>query len=68
MLKQTSELITTGCDAGQFTLSDWPADIRARAVFSLVWTPENIIQELGTKGALDVGRDAVLRGVKARDL
>jgi hypothetical protein len=34
-----------------------------------LWTPENIIEELGTGGAFELARDTVLRGaaVRSRD-
>ncbi|WP_007508827.1 TetR/AcrR family transcriptional regulator [Pseudofrankia saprophytica] len=63
MLKQVRLLLAAGDDAGQFKLADWPTDLRARSVFSLLWTPENIVHELGTKGARELARDTVLRGI-----
>ena len=45
----------------------WPsADMRARAAFSLIWTPENIIRELGTQAALQFARETLLRGAAVR--
>ena len=42
------------------------ADMRARAAFSLVWTPENIIKELGSRAALRFDRETLLRGAAVR--
>ncbi|MBL7500803.1 TetR/AcrR family transcriptional regulator [Frankia sp. CNm7] len=66
MLGQVTRLLAEGDEAGQFQLAEWPADARARAVFSLLWTPENIVRGLGPKGALELARDTVLRGVRNR--
>jgi hypothetical protein len=36
--------------------------MRARSVFALSWTPENIVRDQGARGALKLARDTVLRG------
>ena len=52
--------------AGELRLS-WPsADMRARAAVSLIWTPENIIRDLGTPAALQFARETLLRGAAVR--
>ena len=40
--------------------------MRARSVFALIWMPENIVRDQGTRTALALGRDTVLRGVAQR--
>ena len=65
-LRQIRQLLADGDAAGQFGFSEFPADLRARATFSLVWTPENIVRDLGAEKALDLARDTVLRGVAGR--
>ncbi len=62
-LRQIRQLLTDGDGTGQFRFFDFPPDMRARATFSLVWTPENLVRDLGTKQALELARDTVLRGV-----
>jgi AcrR family transcriptional regulator len=61
-LRQVRRLLGQADVAGQLRAVDGPAEVRARCVFSLIWTPENIIRELGTDAALAFARDTLLRG------
>jgi hypothetical protein len=40
--------------------------VLARCVIAVQWIPGNILTELGTRGALLLARDTVLRGITAR--
>jgi hypothetical protein len=41
-------------------------DARARCLFSLIWTPREIVGELGTRAALGFARDTLVRGAAVR--
>ena len=65
-LRQTRTLLADAERAGELRLS-WPSpDMRARAAFSLIWTPENIIRDLGATAALQFARETLLRGAAVR--
>ena len=42
-------------------------DVRARVVFSLIWTPEHTIHQLGTHETLRFARETLLRGGAVRE-
>ena len=39
----------------------------SRCVMDVLWMPENIVRDLGTRAALICARDTVVRGVAVRD-
>ena len=41
-------------------------ELRARCLLSVIWTPENIVTELGVDGAYEFAAGTVLRGGAAR--
>jgi AcrR family transcriptional regulator len=61
-LRQTRDLLAAADAAGQLRPFGVSADVRARCVFSLVWTPENIIRDLGLHESLRFARATLLRG------
>jgi AcrR family transcriptional regulator len=65
-LRQLKSLLSEGLRARELQLEDASLDRVGRCVFALVWTPENIVQEAGTRGALRFERDTVVRGAAAR--
>lgn len=65
-LRQLRALLAdAGARASYDSSVDPRADMRARAAFSLVWTPGNIIKELGVRPALQFARETLLRGAAA---
>ena len=65
-LRRLRSVLAEGLRKGELHVEKAPADMRARSVFAVVWTPENIVRGEGTRGALAFGRETVLRGVAKR--
>jgi AcrR family transcriptional regulator len=65
-LRMTRKLLTDGEGMGELRTLDGSIDVRARCVFSLIWTPREIISELGAQAALEFARDTLLRGAAIR--
>jgi AcrR family transcriptional regulator len=65
-LGRLAGLLTEGIGAGQIRPGICPDDLLARCVITVQWIPENILTELGTRPALLLARDTVLRGIAAR--
>jgi AcrR family transcriptional regulator len=61
-LGRLTGLLTEGIASGQIR-GICPADLLARCVITVQWIPENILAELGTRRALLLARDTVLRGI-----
>jgi len=61
-LRQLKTLVSEGLRAGEFQVDGASLEMAARCVFALAFTPENIIQTLGTRRALRFDRDTFLRG------
>ena len=55
--------MSEGIDAGQLRAASPSTDLLARCVISVQWIPENILTSLGTREALLLARDTVLRGL-----
>ena len=51
---------------GEIKLEGPSADIRAWSLFELLWMPEGIVRGIGSRGALALARDTVLRGAARR--
>jgi AcrR family transcriptional regulator len=60
-LRKVRTVLNEGARAGELRMEKSSADMRARSVFALLWMPENIVRQ-GTRGALALARDTVLRG------
>ena len=65
-LRQLKTLISEGLRARQLQTDEASLDMVARCVFALIWTPENIVHGVGSRGALRFARDTVLRGAATR--
>jgi AcrR family transcriptional regulator len=61
-LRQVKSLLAAGTRAGELRLEGANADMRARSVVELIWTPETIVRSAGSSGAHALGRETVLRG------
>jgi AcrR family transcriptional regulator len=65
-LRQLKTLLSEGLRARQLRPEDASLDMVARCLFALIWTPENIVHGVGSRGALRFTRDTVLRGAASR--
>jgi AcrR family transcriptional regulator len=65
-LQQLQRLLTEGEAAGQLHVEGTSALNRARSMYELVLTPENIVRGAGTRAAHALARDTVLRGALVR--
>jgi AcrR family transcriptional regulator len=65
-LRQLKALVTDGLAARELDVEGASLELAGRAVFAVVWTPENIIQHLGVRRTLRFDRDTFLRGAAAR--
>jgi len=66
-LQQLKGLVSRGLRARHLRIQTGISlDMVARCVFALVWTPENIVHERGTRPALRFGRETFLRGAAVR--
>jgi AcrR family transcriptional regulator len=65
-LQQLSQLLSAGEAAGEVKVEGTSALNRARSVYELILTPENIIRTAGPRGAHALARDTVLRGALTR--
>lgn len=59
-------LLSEGVRAGEIHIDSPGADMLTRCIIGEQWIPENILQEIGTRNALVLARDTVLRGVTVR--
>jgi len=66
-LRDLRSLLAEGTRNGELRVEGPSADIRAWALFELLWMPENIVRELGARGALDLIRETTLRGAAHRE-
>jgi hypothetical protein len=65
-LGRLTDLLADGIAAGEIRPGICPMDLLARCVITVQWIPENILTELGTRLALLLARDTVLRGIAVR--
>lgn len=65
-IHELTGLLTRGIDAGEVRRSGSATELLARCVIDVMWIPENILTELGTRDALLLARDTVLRGIAVR--
>lgn len=66
-VRQMKSMLSDGIKSGEIRIDTPTVDILARCVIGVQWIPENILNELGTRGSLVHARDTVLRGVAIRD-
>jgi AcrR family transcriptional regulator len=65
-LRQVKALLSEGARSGDLRFEGGSAELRARCLFELLWTPESILRAVGTRGALELLRATVLRGAASR--
>jgi AcrR family transcriptional regulator len=65
-LRKIRRLLAEGERRGELRFPSSSADVRSRCVFALIWTPHNIIQEVGRIEALELDRATLLRGAARR--
>ncbi len=65
-IRQMKALLSEGIRAGQIHINSPTADMLTRCIIGEQWIPENILQEIGTRNALILARDTILRGVSVR--
>ncbi|MGH9096221.1 MAG: TetR/AcrR family transcriptional regulator, partial [Acidimicrobiales bacterium] len=61
-LGDLKSLLAHGIRSGELHVQGPTADIRAWSLFELLWMPENIVDKLGSRGALTLARETTLRG------
>jgi AcrR family transcriptional regulator len=61
-LRQLKRLLSDGVRAGDFIEERTPLDLRARCLYAVSWTPENVVRDVGTTAALALARDTIVRG------
>ncbi|SHN24092.1 transcriptional regulator, TetR family [Cryptosporangium aurantiacum] len=62
-LEHLAAVVSEGIDDGEIRPDIAPVDQLAQCVISVQWIPENILLDRGTRAALQLGRDTVLRGI-----
>jgi AcrR family transcriptional regulator len=65
VLRLLKALLSQGSRLGQIRVESPSAELTARCVIELTWTPEQIVRSQGKRAALIHARDTVLRGVVA---
>ncbi|WP_166905594.1 TetR/AcrR family transcriptional regulator [Mycobacterium sp. DL440] len=65
-IRQMKALLSEGIRDGEIHIKRAGADMLTRCIIGEQWIPENILQEIGTRNALILARDTVLRGVAVR--
>jgi AcrR family transcriptional regulator len=61
-LRQVAGLLREGARTGDLVAGRAALDVRARCLFALSWTPENLLRSLGPDRSLALARDTLLRG------
>lgn len=67
-MKQLRALLNRGLRSGDMRIEARSKSLLSRCVIDLMWLPENIVRTAGTRKALLLGRDTVLRGVVDRSV
>lgn len=66
-IRQMKALLSEGIRAGEIHISSPTADMLTRCIIGEQWIPENILQVIGTRNALILARDTILRGISVRN-
>jgi AcrR family transcriptional regulator len=66
-LRQLKSLLSEGIRSKEIRVDSPSTEMLSRCVMDVLWMPENIVREQGTRAALIHARDTVLRGVADRD-
>ena len=66
-IRQMKSLLSEGIRDGEIQIAEAGTDVLARCIIGEQWIPENILAEIGTRNALILARDTILRGITVRD-
>jgi AcrR family transcriptional regulator len=66
-LRQLKSLLSEGIKSKEIRTDNPSTELLSRCVMDVLWMPENIVRDLGTRAALIYARDTVARGVAVRD-
>ena len=66
-LRQLKSLLSEGIKSKEIRTDSPSTELLSRCVMDVLWMPENIVRDLGTRAALINARDTVARGVAVRD-
>jgi AcrR family transcriptional regulator len=66
-MRQLKSLLSEGIKSKTIRIDSPSVDMLSRCVMDVLWVPENIIGDLGTRAALILARDTVVRGVAERN-
>jgi AcrR family transcriptional regulator len=64
-IRQLQDLLVAGEHDGSLRPGDGTVATRARSMYEVLLTPENVVRHAGPSGALALARDSVLRGALA---
>jgi AcrR family transcriptional regulator len=56
-------LLRQGLRSGELRIGGRSADVRAWALFELLWMPESVVSKVGPRAALALARETTLRGI-----
>lgn len=65
-LRQLKSLLSGGTRAGEIRIEAPSMEMLSRCVMDLLWAPENIVRAQGTRAALILARDTLIRGAAER--
>lgn len=65
-MRQLKSLLSEGIKSTEIRIDSPSIDLLSRCVMDVLWMPENIVVDLGTRAALILARDTVVRGVASR--
>ncbi|ORV47232.1 TetR family transcriptional regulator [Mycolicibacter engbaekii] len=66
-LRQLKTLLSEGTRSGDIRIDTPSMEMLSRCVMDLLWMPENIVRDQGTRAALTLARDTLVRGAARRD-
>lgn len=67
-LRQLKSLLSEGTRSNDIRIDTPSLEMLSRCVMDVLWMPENIVAAQGTRAALVLSRDTVVRGVAERDI
>jgi len=62
-LNDVKALLRNGLKSGELRIGGRSADVRAWALFELLWMPESVVAGVGPRSALTLARETTLRGL-----
>lgn len=65
-LRQLKSLLSSGARSGEIRVDTPSMEMLSRCVMDLLWMPENIVRAQGTRAALILARDTLVRGAAER--